>query len=119
MQLLFDQMIKKGFEIRPYKGKAIQVSPKELVVEYQKVNSLSLEDLLPKRQSTRNRWKKAYKIITEMREDYQEGFLEGKSHDPKPNILEIRQRILVELGWSRSDKTIYRIIKAGDKGCLD
>ena len=136
MQLLFDQMIKEGFEFHPYKGKAIQVSPKELVIEYQKTKSLSSEDiahfdideqikdseceeLLPKRQFTRNKWKQVYQIITIMREEYKESFLDKEAADPKLKILEIQQRILRELDLSRGERTIYRIMKAGDKGCFD
>lgn len=136
IEILFDQMTKEGFEFHPHKGSPIEVLPKKLVIEYQKAKSLSSEDiahfdigeqtedseceeLLPKKQSTRYRWKQAYQVIVSMRDEYAKLYQDNAAENPKLMIQDYQQGIFNEIRWKPGERTIFKIIKAGDGGCLD
>jgi hypothetical protein len=76
-------------------------------------------DLLPKTQSTRDKWKRIWAIILETQRKYMEEYENMNTDNPKPHFDDYRDAIASEIGWKPAAKTIRRIIHAGARGLLD
>jgi hypothetical protein len=68
----------------------------------------------PKKESTIDKWRQAYRLCCALEKEYKELYVDGYVHDPKPNWHEHSEHIAGEIGWKiRCRKTINRILKAG------
>jgi HEAT repeat protein len=78
----------------------------------------SLPDWFPNSEKTLAKWKRAYSIVVQLREEYREAYVDGDTDYPEPRIADCIDAIASEMGWKRSYKTVERIIKTGDEGLL-
>lgn len=70
----------------------------------------------PKRNETLLKWRKAYKIICKMRKEERDP--DDWGDDTAPTLADYRDRLRATLKWGPSERTVSRIIQAGDKGWL-
>ncbi len=67
---------------------------------------------VPHRPRDRERWLRAWPLIVQMREESLDG--EGPF-----SLEDVRDRLLNEMGWGPTTRTIQDLMKAGDAGMLD
>ena len=75
-------------------------------------------DIIPKTQKTLDSWTQAYQLIEEARKIYMEEYMGLEGDNPTPTIEEFRDYLASHMGWKRSERTLRKVIKAGDKGWL-
>lgn len=71
---------------------------------------------LPKTAKKREKWREAYKIICEEREQWRDP--DDWGNDTTLKLAEYGDALRDRMGWRPSEKTISRIIRAGDAGWL-
>ena len=71
---------------------------------------------LPKKAETLARWSAAYEVICAMKKEERDP--DDWGDDPRPRLADFRDRLAEEISWKPSDKTVSRIIQAGDTGWL-
>ena len=72
---------------------------------------------LPKKPVTLAKWKQAYDIIVDRREEHREEFLNNISGKRSLTYKDYQDAIAYDMDWTRSAKTIRKIIIVGDS-CL-
>jgi hypothetical protein len=72
----------------------------------------------PKTERTLSKWRKSYKEIQKLRDEYQEDW---HIDDQNPRIEDMRERLSQMPEWNKkpSASTVRRIRNSGDDGCLD
>ena len=73
---------------------------------------------LPKTPKARKRWKTIYKIIVRTRGKYLQDYLENRATTKKPTLADYGGAIADKLEETVSERTIRKIINAGDAGLL-
>jgi hypothetical protein len=74
---------------------------------------------LPKKESARQRWKEAYKIMLEVDGEWEEEYFDDWERDRKvPTVDDYRERLQSLYGGFPSAKTVMRIRRAGEAGLL-
>ena len=92
----------------------IPKSPEDITEE----TSITLPHWFPKDPETIKKWKMMYKIIQKTRKQYRKDFDSGKADNPKPSIDDLRDAIAAKLNEKPSERIVYYVKKAGDKGWL-
>jgi hypothetical protein len=134
MNQLFAQLKLDGYTVIPRDKKPIEDQVRELRKKYQKSDILvekgsgistqsgkrknMCDDLLPTGKAAKEKWKKVYEIIKRTRHNYLE---EYKDSSTKPGIIKLpdfQDAIANELNITIGERTLRKIIKAGDMGCL-
>lgn len=73
---------------------------------------------LPKRQRQLDKWKKAWSIIRKTRTQFQKEYDNESTENPSPKLDDLRDALARKMKWKPSEKTVSRIIKAGEEGLL-
>lgn len=73
---------------------------------------------LPKRKSQLNKWKKAWSIIRKTQGKFKKEYENTRTDNPEPKVDDLRDALGGGMNWKPSEKTVRRIIKAGDEGLL-
>ena len=71
---------------------------------------------VPKNPIKFDRWKDAWKVIGKTRKEHASGWDESTMERPDPSYREFIDAIKDDLHWSPSEKTIQRILRAGEAG---
>jgi len=74
---------------------------------------------IPKRKLDLERWKKVYSICQETRKNMKEQYENGSTSQPKPSYPDYSDAIAMKMSERLSERTIERILAAGDSGLLD
>jgi hypothetical protein len=80
---------------------------------------VSLQDLLPKKPETREKYKRAYSIIVKLREEYRELYENEETDKPAPNMDDYREALAFRMDWKPSGTLVRKIRKLGDGGLLE
>ena len=132
---LFTKMEANGFTTHPFLGREIAIKPKAFTTQYKKVPLQSsgkvlnkkstgkinepCEGIVPKKQETREKWKKAYKIILSMDNKYFKAYQNGDTDNPSPKYGDYQDGLATAMKWKPSIKTIQNIIKVAEAGYLN
>lgn len=73
----------------------------------------------PKTTKTLKRWKEAWGHLLQQRREYEEQFWQDDREDVRPSSYDRRTYLGDKMAWTPSDKTIRRILGAGDEGWLE
>jgi hypothetical protein len=73
----------------------------------------------PKKQATRDKWKQAYQIIVDLRKRYRDAYDDLAIEDPTPTDKDYAAAIADGMNWSLTERHVYNIKTAGDRGLLD
>ena len=73
-------------------------------------------DWVPKKEETIRRWRESYEAIIEVRDYYSAQYDDWDGDEPAPSMSDYKDAVAKIFGRHPSDKTIRRIIKAGDNG---
>jgi hypothetical protein len=83
-------------------------------ISYKKVKKITV----PVKEKPLKRWKKIYSIYKDMKKEYQHLFDEDETKNPRVSKQDLASRVASQLHEKLSEKTLERIIKAGDAGLL-
>ena len=134
MDQLFTQLKLDGYTVVPRNNQPIKVQLKELKKKFIKrlpsqdngigISSMSVkrknpcDELLPKKKSTITRWKKIYQVVLGTRYKYLEDYKDARSDLKRGFLASTLVAIAGELKITISERTLRKIIEAGEKGCL-
>ena len=76
------------------------------------------ETYIPQRDAALKRYRKAYPILDKTRDRFRKEWDEGNTENPSPRIDDYRDALAFEIGYKPSEKTVRRILNAGDAGLL-
>jgi len=88
----------------------------------QRSNDVECDELLPSKTATKEKWRSTYTIMTALIMEFEEEFAEGHTKDPMPSWGDFKTRITARLGaefGKYNERSLRKIKKAGDAGCLD
>jgi hypothetical protein len=134
MNLLFSQLKQDGYPVIPRNEKSIEIQVKELRRKFKKSTSFLEQsegdslfsknrkdicsELLPASKTTKERWKRIYGVVVKTRQDYLEEYKDHSSKRSKGKIPDYQDAIAAELMITVGERTLRKIIKAGDLGFL-
>jgi len=73
----------------------------------------------PKTPQTREKWRRAYRILDGLREQYRQYYLDGETDSPKPTFGDYKTALLEKgMGENWGQRTLRNILRAGDMGLL-
>jgi hypothetical protein len=75
--------------------------------------------VVPKSKKQLQKWREAYEIVEESREEYKVEFLDSLIKKGTGTVADFQDAVASQMNWTVSDRTLRKIIKAGDAGCLD
>ena len=84
-----------------------------------KVTNNAKKIYVPIREKSLERWKDIYSIYLDMKEEYEAAYEEEETNNPNVTKADLISRVGTELDWKPSEKTIERILKAGNAGLLN
>jgi hypothetical protein len=73
---------------------------------------------LPKKQKTRDKWKRVYTIYADLKREYRQLWDEGSIDGPEVKMEDLAERLNDACGWTLTPRHLRDIIKAGDAGLL-
>jgi hypothetical protein len=107
--LLNKEMLRQGWIHTPVDEEVEKISK-----DLEKIRST-----LPKTPLGMKRWKNAYAVIKKIRKLYEMEYNDGIADTPTPTIDDLREALQPIYKRIPSDRTVEKIIAAGDNGFLD
>ena len=127
MDKFFGLIIEAGGELYIHDGDPYEIAKDHINIKFRNANKLLIDQtisdeckkLIPKTHSVFEKWKTVYEIIQTMNDEYRKEYDEGFADNPSPSYKDIRDRLIVKINRSYSDRTLKKILSAGKLGCLD
>lgn len=74
---------------------------------------------IPTKEKNLKKWRRAYAIVIETRQAYREEFLDSFAKKGTGKLADFQDAVANQMGWNVNERTLRKIIKAGDAGCLN
>jgi hypothetical protein len=113
------QSASKDVENNPASGDANQAKSSKPGRKTETRNSKAQTVYIPRNEIALKRWKKAWRVIKKTREEYAQLHEDNERENPNPKIDDLRTALFKKMKWKPSERTVYRIIAAGNEKLLD